>query len=88
MIKEYCDICGKEKRTCKYKLPVNKKKSIKNIDTSMECEVLIPVEKDICVDCASLIGYVVQGYSAMKRKNISGFDVSDGNGVHIIGEKV
>ena len=26
MIKEYCDICGKEKHTAKYKLPMYKKK--------------------------------------------------------------
>lgn len=25
MIKEYCDICGKEKHTAKYKLPMYKK---------------------------------------------------------------
>lgn len=88
MIKEYCDICGKEERTSKYKLPTYEKKSIKtaNGDKMLECDVLISVEKDVCRDCASLIENFIKGYSGMRKGGISGFDINDGYGVHIICE--
>ena len=88
MIKEYCDICGKEKCTSKYKLPMYKKESALSAKGAKiaEYNVLTPVEKDVCVDCASLIESVIRGYSAMRKTDISGFDINDGHGVHIIGE--
>lgn len=88
MIKEYCDICGREKHTTKYKLPIYKKKPVLNAKGAkiIEYDVLTPVERDVCIDCASLIEGIIRGYSAMRKTDISGFDINDGHGVHITGE--
>lgn len=81
MIKEYCDICGEEKHTSKYKLPMYKRKPITsgNEVKIMEYSNLVPGEVDVCTDCASLIGSVTGGCFALRKKNdISGLNINDG----------
>lgn len=80
MIKEYCDICGEEKHTRKYNLPMYKRKPITsgNEVKIMEYSDLVPGEVDVCIDCASLIESVVSGCSTMRKKNdVLGFDIND-----------
>ena len=82
MIKEYCDICGEEKHTRKYNLPMYKRKPITsgNGIKIMECDTLDSTEVDLCVDCATLIENVIVGCSVMKKKiDAPGFTIDDGS---------
>lgn len=90
MIKEYCDICGKEKQTRKYKLPTYEKKPVTNANgvKIMEYDVLTPVEKDVCIDCAIVINSIIGSYSTMKNTELPRVDIDDGNGTHIRIERI
>lgn len=61
MIKEYCDICGKEVVTDKYFLPVMK--DIYAIDRHgtpmVATKVMSSERKDVCQDCARKIRFLI-----------------------------
>lgn len=65
MIKEYCDICGKEKKTEKYVLPELGLKYIEDKTGArlMAYNALNPMKKDICSDCARAIFRFIKGYT-------------------------
>lgn len=90
MIKEYCDICGKEKHTAKYKLPMYKKKyatDANNVEI-MDYDVLVPCEMDVCIDCAIVINSIIGSYLKMKKTELPMIDIDDGDGIHIRIERV
>lgn len=89
MIKEYCDICGKEKHTAKYKLPMYKKKYATDANNVkiMDYDVLVPCEMDVCMDCAIVINSIIGSYPKMKKTELPMVDI-DGDGIHIRIERV
>ena len=85
IIKEYCDICGKEKHTAKYKLPMYKKKHATDANNTkiMDYDVLVPCEMDVCMDCAIVINSIIGSYPKMKKTELQMVDIDDGDGIHI-----
>lgn len=61
MIKEYCDICGKETVTNKYFLPVIKDSYArdKHGTPMVATKVMSSERKDVCQDCARKIQFLI-----------------------------
>ena len=73
MIKEYCDICGKETVTDKYFLPVIKDSYVRDRHgTPMVATKVISSErKDVCKKCARKICFLIDRLLPMFDKDIS-----------------
>lgn len=73
MIKEYCDICGKETVTDKYFLPVIKDSYVRDRHgTPMVATKVISSErKDVCKKCARKICFLIDRILPMFDKDIS-----------------
>lgn len=73
MIKEYCDICGKETVTDKYFLPVIKDSYVRDRHgTPMVATKVISSErKDVCKKCARKICFLIDRVLPMFDKDIS-----------------
>lgn len=73
MIKEYCDICGKETVTYKYFLPVIKDSYVRDRHgTPMVATKVISSErKDVCKKCARKICFLIDRVLPMFDKDIS-----------------
>lgn len=73
MIKEYCDICGKETVTDKYFLPVIKDSYARDRhDTPMiATKVMSSERKDVCQDCARKIQFLIDCILPMVDQGIS-----------------
>lgn len=73
MIKEYCDICGKETVTDKYFLPVIKDSYARDRHgTPMVATKVISSErKDVCKKCARKICFLIDRVLPMFDKDIS-----------------
>lgn len=61
MIKEYCDICGKETVTDKYFLPVIKDSYVRDRHGTpmVATKVMSSERKDVCQDCARKIQFLI-----------------------------
>lgn len=61
MIKEYCDICGKEVTTDKYFLPVIKDSYVTDRHGTpiIAKKVMSPERKDVCQNCARKIQFLI-----------------------------
>ena len=61
MIKEYCDICGKETVIDKYFLPVIKDSYARDRHGTpmVVTKVMLPERKDVCQDCARKIQFLI-----------------------------
>lgn len=61
MIKEYCDICGKEVATDKYFLPVMKDIYARDRHGTpmVATKVMSSERKDVCQDCARKIQFLI-----------------------------
>lgn len=73
MIKEYCDICGKETVTDKYFLPIIKDSYVNDRHgTPMVATKVISSErKDVCKKCAKKICFLIDRVLPMFDKDIS-----------------
>ena len=73
MIKEYCDICGKEVVTDKYFLPVMKDSYVRDKHgiPMVATKVMSPERKDVCQNCAKRIQFLIDGILPMVDKDIS-----------------
>ena len=73
MIKEYCNICGKETVTDKYFLPVIKDSYVRDRHgTPMVATKVISSErKDVCKKCARKICFLIDRVLPMFDKDIS-----------------
>lgn len=72
MIKEYCDICGKEAATNKYHLPVMKDSYIRDGHGTpmVATKVMSSERKDVCQDCARKIQFLIDCVLPMVDKDI------------------
>lgn len=61
MIKEYCDICGREATTDKYFLPVMKDSYVRDGHGTpiVATKVMSSERKDVCQDCARKIQFLI-----------------------------
>lgn len=73
MIKEYCDICGKEVATDKYFLPVMKDSYVRDGHgiSIVATKVMSSERKDVYQDCARKIQFLIDGILPMIDKDIS-----------------
>ena len=73
MIKEYCDICGKEAATDEYFLPVIKDSYVRDRhgNPMVETKVMSSERKDVCQDCARKIQFLIDCILPMVDKDIS-----------------
>lgn len=73
MIKEYCDICGKETVTNKYFLPVIKDSYArdKHGTPMVATKVMSSERKDVCQDCARKIQFLIDCILPMVDQGIS-----------------
>lgn len=73
MIKEYCDICGKEVATNKYHLPVMKDSYVRDGHGTpiVATKVMSSERKDVCQDCARKIQFLIDCILPMMDKDIS-----------------
>lgn len=73
MIKEYCDICGKEVVTDKYFLPVMKDIHARDRHGTLmvTTKVMSSERKDVCQDCARKIQFLIDCVLPMVDKDIS-----------------
>lgn len=73
MIKEYCDICGKETVTDKYFLPVIKDSYARDRRGTpiVATKVMSSERKDVCQDCARKIQFLIDYILPMADKDIS-----------------
>ena len=73
MIKEYCDICGKETVTDKYFLPVIKDSYTRDGHGTpiVATKVMSSERKDVCQDCARKIQLLIDYIVPMADKDIS-----------------
>lgn len=73
MIKEYCDICGKEAATDKYFLPIIKDNYIRDGHGTpmVATKVMSSERKDVCQDCARKIQFLIDCILPMVDKDIS-----------------
>ena len=76
MIKEYCDICGKEVKTDKYVLPESHIRTGVG-EKNLICTVLKSAENDICKDCADEMGRMISGYKNCKKNGAECYMVCD-----------
>ena len=73
MIKEYCDICGKEVVTDKYFLPVMKDSYVRDKHgiPMVATKVMSSERKDVCQDCARKIQFLIDCILPMVDQGIS-----------------
>lgn len=73
MIKEYCDICGKETVTDKYFLPVIKDSYVRDRHGTpmVTTKVISSERKDVCKKCARKICFLIDRVLPMFDKDIS-----------------
>ena len=73
MIKEYCDICGKETVTDEYFLPVIKNSYARDRHgiPMVATKVISSERKDVCQDCARKIQYFIDCVLPMVDNDIS-----------------
>lgn len=73
MIKEYCDICGKETVTDKYFLPVIKDSYARDRHGTpiVSIKVMSSERKDVCQDCARKIQFLIDCVLPMDDGDIS-----------------
>ena len=73
MIKEYCDICGKETVTDKYFLPVIKDSYVRDRHGTpmVATKGMSSERKDVCKKCARKISYLIDRILPMFDKDIS-----------------
>lgn len=73
MIKEYCDICGREATTDKYFLPVMKAIYARDRygKPLIKTKTIGSEEKDVCKDCAKKIQFLIDCILPMVDKDIS-----------------
>ena len=73
MIKEYCDICGKEVATDKYFLPVIKDRYVRDRHGTpmVATQVMSSERKDVCQDCARKIQFLIDCVLPMADEDIS-----------------
>ena len=73
MIKEYCDICGKETVTNKYFLPVIKDSYArdKHGTPMVATKVMSSERKEVCQDCARKIQFLIDCILPMVDQGIS-----------------
>lgn len=73
MIKEYCDICGKETTTDKYFLPVIKDSYVRDRHGAhmIATKVISSERKDVCQDCARKIQFLIDCILPIVDKDIS-----------------
>lgn len=73
MIKEYCDICGKEATADKYFLPVVKDSYIRGRHGTpmVATKVMSSERKDVCQDCARKIQFLIDCILPIVDKDIS-----------------
>lgn len=73
MIKEYCDICGKETVTDKYFLPVTKDSCARDRHGTpiITTKVMSSERKDICKGCARKIQFLIDCILPMADENFS-----------------
>lgn len=94
MIKEYCDICGKETVTDKYFLPVIKDSYVRDRHgTPMVATKVISSErKDVCKKCARKICFLIDRVLPMFDKDISitfeSLEVGKSYRIEYIGDKL
>lgn len=90
MIKEYCDICGKEAKTNKYVLPewTDDYAKDKNGMPLLKINAIKPVEKDICKGCADVIARIVGAYTKYKKTKCNYAVDIDGQMIIIGGKNV
>lgn len=73
MIKEYCDICGKETVTDKYFLPVIKDSYARDRHgiPMIATKVMSSERKDVCQDCARKIQFLIDCILPMVDQGLS-----------------
>lgn len=73
MIKEYCDICGKETVTDKYFLPVIKDSYVRDRHGTLMVATkgMSSERKDVCKKCARKICFLIDRILPMFDKDIS-----------------
>ena len=73
MIKEYCDICGKEAATDKYFLPIIKDSYARDGHGTpiVATKVMSSERKDVCQDCARKIQFLIGCILPMMDKDTS-----------------
>lgn len=73
MIKEYCDICGKETVTDKYFLPVIKNSYVRDRHGTpmVATKGMSSERKDVCKKCARKICFLIDRILPMFDKDIS-----------------
>jgi len=73
MIKEYCDICGKEVATDKYFLPIMKDSYVRDGHSTpiVATKVMSSERKDVCQDCARKIQILIGCILPMMDKDTS-----------------
>ncbi len=73
MIKEYCDICGKETVTDKYFLPVIKDSYVRDRHGTpmVATKGMSSERKDVCTKCARKICFLIDRILPMFDKDIS-----------------
>ena len=72
MVKEYCDICGKETVTDKYFLPVVKDSYATDGHSApiIATKIISSEGKDVCQNCARKIQFLIDGVLPMIDKDI------------------
>ena len=73
MVKEYCDICGKETATDKYFLPVIKDSYVRDRHGTpmVATKGMSSERKDVCKKCARKICFLIDRVLPMFDKDIS-----------------
>ena len=77
MIKEYCDICGKEVVTDKYNLPVMKDSYVRDGHGTpiVATKVMSSERKDVCQYCAIKIQFLIDCILPMVDEDISSITI-------------
>lgn len=72
MIKEYCDICGREATTDKYFLPVMKDIYARDRygNPLIKTKTIGSEEKDVCKDCAKKIQFLIDCILPVVDENV------------------
>lgn len=73
MIKEYCDICGKEAATNKYYLPVTKDTYARDRHGNhlIKTKTIGSEDKDVCSNCARKIQFLIDCVLPMMDEDTS-----------------
>lgn len=73
MIKEYCDICGKESATNKYHLPIMKDNYVKDKHGNhlIKTKTIGAEDEDVCPNCARKIQFLIDCVLPIVDKDFS-----------------